>query len=665
MRKVLISALPKAGFGGSFGNGNIKSLFLPNTKTTPNISVNHSLKPTDEENANVEAENGEQVVTHMNGDGLPENYRVGGDRHYDGGTPLNLPGNSFVFSRDKAMKIKDENILKMFGMSNNKKGYTPADIAKKYDLNNYKEVLLNEDSDKLQRETAELMIANYNEKLGKLALVQESMKGFPDGIPAVALPYIETSNFNPEDIFTPQGDADVTDADVAKYGKNIVKEMYPARMQFGGSKKVHIISLPKAQKGKAIYDEEFLKKLLALRKNDNASLALPKYLQNATDLKSAMFVPQTQKGIGKGNIFGNQNWSSPEMMADFKERNAWYFKDNAKFDPNNKTNVLDFQKKYNERANTLGLGNYLNEDSKFGQYTYSVPNLDIPEGQAAPVANGAGTQDVYKAGPLDVKGLGIANNDQENAPYWLQDIIKTTGAFGDLTRIKKQMPWMAPTNTYLTDPTFYDPTRELAATEEATNMAMETVGNFSGPQNLNARLSEIEGQSLKNVADILGKYNNLNVGVANQFEMNNKQILNTASAMKSAATTDLYDKTVIANQNFANARAAARNNLRESFTNALTNRGKTQALNSMSSQYKVDPSSGGLVKFTKGKPLTGASSQKALEDKFNELMANPQLAQNPDIAYKMALQSMGLPDDQMLNAAYMKNYNNVVTSPGQ
>lgn len=665
MKRVLISSLPKAGFGGNFGSGNIKAMFLPTTKTSPNISVNHMLKPVEE--GNVEAEKGEQVVTDMNADGLPENYRVGGDRHYDGGTDLNLPGNSFVFSRDKAMRITDENILKMFGMGKNKKGYTPADIAKKYDLNNYKKILLNNDTDDLQRETAELMIANYNEKLGKLALVQESIKGFPDGIPPIAMPYIQTSKFNPEDIFAPQGDEASTDANVAQYGKNIVPEMYPAAMKFGGTsnrKAVQIVSLPKAQMGKSVYDEEFLKKLLDLRKNNNASLALPKYLQDVNALKENISVPGKQKGTGN-NIYGKMNWSSPEMMNDFKTRNAWYLKQNPNFDPAKKTDVLDFQKKYNERASGLGLGNYLQEDSKFGQYTYSVPNLDMPEGTTTPAATGNGTSDNFVAGPVDVNHLNMAAKDPENAPYWLQDIIKTAGAFSDLSRIKKYLPWMAPTNAYLTDPTFYDPTRELSANEEQANLASQTAGTFAGPQSLNARLSEIEGQSLRGAADILGKYNNLNVGVANQFEMNNKQILTNAAMKKSADTMDLYDKTVLANQSFDNARMAARTNLRESFMNALTNRGKTQALNSVSSQYKVDPTSGGLVKFNKGKPLTGETHQKALEDKFNELMANPTLAQHPEIAYKMALQTIGAaPDNSGMDAAFLRDYNNVV-SPTQ
>jgi hypothetical protein len=52
----------------------------------------------------------------------------------------------------------------------------------------------------MQIKTAELMIQNYNLKLGALALAQESVKGFDKGIPAVAHPYMESIGFSPEEM---------------------------------------------------------------------------------------------------------------------------------------------------------------------------------------------------------------------------------------------------------------------------------------------------------------------------------------------------------------------------------------------------------------------------------------------------------------------------------
>jgi hypothetical protein len=221
-RKVRIKALPKArqggyinpipgahpGYNGAYGPPD--SYFPSDNGSEESTEVNRTLKPTSREHANLEAEKGETVITNLSQGGIPEFYNIGGKRHYDGGTPLNLPADSFIFSRDRKMKIKDKDVLAQFGITNAKKGgVTPADISKKYDINKYRKILADPSSDRYQRETAEMMIENYNYKLGGLAMVQESMKGFPNGVPAVAVPYLEQNGIDPSqlipDMFPEQG----------------------------------------------------------------------------------------------------------------------------------------------------------------------------------------------------------------------------------------------------------------------------------------------------------------------------------------------------------------------------------------------------------------------------------------------------------------------------
>jgi len=168
------------------------------------VNVNRTLKPTDRENATLEAEKGETVVTNLAKTGIPEFYTVGGKRHSSGGTPLNLPADSFIFSRDRKMVLKDSDILSQFGKNvkdNNKKGFTFAELSKKYDVNPYRKILADPTSDMHQIKTAELMIQNYVLKLGGLAMVQESVKGFPNGIPGVAMPYLEHTGMDPANFF--------------------------------------------------------------------------------------------------------------------------------------------------------------------------------------------------------------------------------------------------------------------------------------------------------------------------------------------------------------------------------------------------------------------------------------------------------------------------------
>jgi len=150
------------------------------------------LKPVPKSRANMEAEKGESVLLEDKL-GNPAHYTVGGKRHTEGGTPLNLPEEAFIFSDTKDMRIKDKKLLEEFGITGTKPR-TPAHIAKRYDINKFREVFANPIADKLQKETAARMIGNYEEKLAKLALVQEATKGFPQGIPKVAQEYVGEMN---------------------------------------------------------------------------------------------------------------------------------------------------------------------------------------------------------------------------------------------------------------------------------------------------------------------------------------------------------------------------------------------------------------------------------------------------------------------------------------
>jgi hypothetical protein len=171
--------------------------------------------------ANLEAEKDEIAMIPDKG-GIPSTFIIGGKRHHSGGTPLFLPSDSFIFSDTAKMRIKDPTILAQFGMPPKKGGYTPAEIAKKYDTSKYKKILADPNTDDLQRETAELMIANNNLKLAKLAIYQESMKGFPQGMPQVGMPYLEEMGVDPAQFVQEnpgQGDDETAEADnMSRFG---------------------------------------------------------------------------------------------------------------------------------------------------------------------------------------------------------------------------------------------------------------------------------------------------------------------------------------------------------------------------------------------------------------------------------------------------------------
>ena len=119
--KVRIKKLPQArmgyqvqgglrndyvGLGGGDYNANMN---VAHTRTTKYIGKDPR------EESNLEAEGGETVLGDINFDGFPEHYTIKGPRHAQGGVPLKLPEDTFIFSDFREMKIKDPDLLEKFG----------------------------------------------------------------------------------------------------------------------------------------------------------------------------------------------------------------------------------------------------------------------------------------------------------------------------------------------------------------------------------------------------------------------------------------------------------------------------------------------------------------------------------------------------------------------
>ena len=167
-------------------------------KASPQVRKTMGAVPREE--ANLEAEGGETLVGDIDGSTFPSFFHIKGPRHSAGGVPMNLPDDTFIFSDTAAMKITDPKILKMFNKSPKKGGYTPAELSKAYDINKYRKTLQDPEANKMEKKTAEMMIKNYVMKLGALAIAQESKKGFPQGIPVIAEPYMEANKITEADL---------------------------------------------------------------------------------------------------------------------------------------------------------------------------------------------------------------------------------------------------------------------------------------------------------------------------------------------------------------------------------------------------------------------------------------------------------------------------------
>lgn len=843
MRKVKITGLPKSAKGGTAPTSLYKQIapsYMADSLSTKDLKKKSTLGPVPEFMANLEAEKGETALL-PDVNGLPAQYMIGGKRHSQGGTPLNLPENSFIFSDTSSMKIKDPKIQEEFGMPVKKGGYTPADIAKRYDINKYREILADKTTDKMSKETAEKMISNYNVKLAKLALYQESKKGFPDGIPTVALPYLALNAIQPQDVLplkeaqTPamrgaedeveaadnpteeQFEAEQTEP-MARYGgiankiKNnpLLKKVYAKlggsknrfnpetgiymTMDEGGpvftdgngvqySKYTSDIDIPAifGYGGQQMYadggsvpntpvgdskpadnkiPEDKIKKI------DDPTLAVGDYYKDADGkVRKVTKIKATDKIVNK-SVSGKENYKpkygsieedvkkAEEIMKDLEAKGYAKKGDTGWIVYRGAAKALSLQDKdfltsvssYNKGEDGKSLGapgfkiakqsSYEDKSMKKkvndGFYGYADPNMvELRYWQArnpnapieefdklddkAKVQNRKDMLKFYNYSDDEINKLGDAINDpaklytkdfvsnkekglvkrnqqkfetsgyrsqlgddymfglehmdkynMEMAPegdladaevvkekddkeiptnqleeadakpqmgpeWWLQDVIKTAGAAGDMARVKKRLPWAPKLNPVLMDPTFYDPTRELAATQEQYNIGMQGATAYAPSQALNARQSQMAGQGAKAAADVLGRYNNLNVGQANQFAATKAQILNQTNASNAEITKGLFDATTIANQQYDNAKNQARQELRQSYIDAITNKEQAYALNQLYPNYQIDPSQGGRLIFAGGDELTGETTgDNASVAAYKKLKDDPAMQGVPD-----------------------------------
>jgi hypothetical protein len=200
MYKVRIKTSPSENHkvtGQQDAYGLVRNLTTMQT-SSQSIPVNNKMGAVPRDQANIEVEGGESVIGDVNKDGTMELMHFVGKRHSQGGVPVNIPEGSFIYSDTKNLTIKDKEVIeKLFNLPYRKQGYTPAEISKKYEINQYVEILKDEAADPIAKRSAAEMLKKNKEKLGILAFIQESMKGFPDGIPAIAEDVLSTLGIDP------------------------------------------------------------------------------------------------------------------------------------------------------------------------------------------------------------------------------------------------------------------------------------------------------------------------------------------------------------------------------------------------------------------------------------------------------------------------------------
>ena len=222
--------MKKASYGGGFVTGDqmdygLVTTYANNGNGEKKDDVRYSLSSVPREFANIEAEGGETVLSDLNDNGTFGLYNITGPRHSQGGVPMFLPDQSFIFSDTPKMRMKPDEIAG-FGIET-KKRMTPAELSKKFPLNEFIAAAGSPDSDNITERSAELMLDKNMMSLSKLAFGQEMKKGFEDGVPTAAFPFIQSQGQDPVN-FAAMMDAQIAQNRAkAAYGMEIVEDEQP------------------------------------------------------------------------------------------------------------------------------------------------------------------------------------------------------------------------------------------------------------------------------------------------------------------------------------------------------------------------------------------------------------------------------------------------------
>ena len=699
--KVKIKKLPNKAVGGGInGNRILNNQLLSWGGADFNMApqkpkVTGTITGVPREEANLEAEGGETVYGDINGDGMAEHLTIQGPRHSSGGVPLNLPDGTFIFSDTKSMKIKDPAILALF---NKPKGsYTPADLAKTADISKYRKILQDPDSDAIDRKTAELMIRNYNMKLGALALAQESKKGFPQGIPEVSRPYIMAHQIKDEDLMPQQSQQEeVAEGPMSNPQEEMMEQpmgQYGYEMPFYSGD-----AMP-------IYDEYAYGG--SLNKYQSRGQVEPTY-----DVKDPNLRPDiTGQGYqfvdpGKDYIYDQGSIGAQTSKKGYKvdpESGFWY---DSKRNTPGKGGLEDFYNRHKffidkykgkygegkdawmkEQRESAGRKNpamsyVINENNAlYGKLSggkqlvdtqqkgWEVPGVElfnmpgIQQKAAEEKKEEPKKKEEEKKEEITTQKPEQEQQEEQTPPaqvppaaFWLQDTLKTAGAAANLAGIKKYMPWAPNADLQTATPTYLDPTRELAAQSEQANIASQANTTFAGPQALGARNAAVQGAGAKGAADTLSRYNNANVNLANQFAWKEADVNNQESMLNQASKQRLYDQNTSANQQYDNAKRQAKNALLNQYVNSITNKEKTNALNQMYPQFAVDPSKGGRMYYTGQDKKIKPETSKQL---FDVATKYKNAGWKDEVAFKMAKDELGMgnPSDDLVDVdAYNQMY---------
>jgi hypothetical protein len=390
--------------------------------------------------------------------------------------------------------------------------------------------------------------------------------------------------------------------------------------------------LPKAQVGRvAVWDEDEQKALQEYIKQ-RYNVEIPINARDADPNSQRFTLPTVQNSRGGRRVYGDEDWTSPENMADFAKRQRKFLAENPGWDPTKLDATEKFQRWYDAERKKKGMKPYFDKglkfqevDDLFGEYTFSAPDIEPTEptketpktysGYVCLGLNDDGipniktstytTEEAFKASGTYATSQEAAMNcpgetipgkippgeipPPEKVKFLTQDKLGLLGA--SLFPPQVYLPYVAELPYRQGDLALEDWLAKAQQRQQTFNTAATTLGQYQPGTALASNLSFLAGQTGEGVAQDIAQVDSRNVDRANQFMAQELQRKTANDAYNAEADNKRWEGMTIAKQNLDNARRKYTKGVIQAAQNAISNRGYLDMLNKVNPVYNVDPTS--------------------------------------------------------------------------
>jgi hypothetical protein len=413
-------------------------------------------------------------------------------------------------------------------------------------MNDFTNTLYDQNADPIQKRTAQTMIDNYKDKAGEIAFYQEAMKGFPQGIPAVAADYAEG----------------IMGAPMAAYGGYIPKAQDGITLYPGGKTKAGTVT-PTGKENIFDRDIDYLSQWesaipgVTNLSNKQAQEKIYDYmLQNEPDVVRNMWGTYglTAKGL-----------KDPSLKSKYEK---------GQIDPKS----LSDEDLKNLRSAYA--------DSYFGARQldpiYQAPAAEQPVEKAATPVQKAAVSDAPSFTPATPTRTFPFQQDINNLDMARRNRLS-----------ERRYSSYAPRIPYaLADAVYLDDTRPQQQIAGRAKGSMDALGAFAGPSRQLSSASLISGQAAEQAANVASTMGNQIIGIANQTGQLNQRAISDVNRANALLDKDVYDNTVKTDEIFDEKMRRYRINDALLSNRMLDNMYRADTYNKMNPLYQITPDQG-------------------------------------------------------------------------